>query len=288
MSRSEPWPSAGLAAAALAAAAAVPVAAAPAGTHSYYVGVDDFPTLSSGTYAGQPNPNFNHLTLLWAHFNEANPAGNHYHSKAIFTYSGPAAAPTVVNSASNYVPEGSNPPLKLSPGTGLYAGKLVSAPYADPAAPSAHFSDLTLGNTRSLEGFGPTDGRTYMFNSSGGRWNSTFDAADVHWELVSLTPGLHVGDATTLDIASDPGDDVHVGGGDELFEFTPVLWTDAAAAPGDYAATFRLVDESGTFGPSGAVEVRTSVVPEPAGLGLLAAGGLGLLGRRRRRAVPGE
>ena len=281
MSRFEPQ-SFALAAAGLAVAAAVPAVAAPVGTYSYYVGIDDFPTLTSGTYAGQPNPNYNRLTFLWAHFDEVNPAGNHYHSKAIFTYTGPAAAPTVINSPSNYVPEGSNPPLKLSPGTGIYAGKLVSAPYSDPAAPSFHFSDLTLGNTRSLDGFEPTDGRTYMFNSSGGRWNSTFDAADVHWELVSLTPGLHVGDATTLDIVSNPGDDVHVGDGGELFQFTPVLWTDAGATPRDYTATFRLVDASGTFGPSGEVEIRTTVVPEPAGLGLLALAGVIAAGRRRR------
>jgi hypothetical protein len=156
-------------------AAPAPAVAAPVGTHSYYVGIDDFPTLTSGTYAGQPNPNFNRLTFLWADFVEPT-SSNHYHSKAIFTYTGPAAAPTVINSPSNYVPEGANPPLKLSPGTGAYAGKLVSAPYTDPAAPSFHFSDLTLGSTRSLNGFGPTDGRTYMFNSSGGRWNSAFDA----------------------------------------------------------------------------------------------------------------
>ena len=97
---------------------------------SYYIGIDDLPTIATGTYAGLANPNFNHLTFLYAHTYPDTPASNHYHSKSIFTYTGPnlGAGTAVINSASNYVPEGALPPIKLSLGTGLYGGKLISNP----------------------------------------------------------------------------------------------------------------------------------------------------------------
>jgi hypothetical protein len=35
-------------------------------------------TLTSGTFAGLPNPNFGRLMLLVAHLSPENPAGNHW------------------------------------------------------------------------------------------------------------------------------------------------------------------------------------------------------------------
>src|SRR5690349_17903789 len=40
---------------------------AHAALHSYYVGTDNAPLITSGTYSGQPNPNYNRLTFLLAH-----------------------------------------------------------------------------------------------------------------------------------------------------------------------------------------------------------------------------
>jgi len=253
---------------------------------SYYVGVDNLQTLASGTYVGLPNPNYNHLTFLLAHTYTIAPASNHYHSKGIRVYTGAnqGASTAVTRSSSDYVPEGTLLPIKLSAGSGLYSGKLVSAAYTDPSDPVYESSHLTLGNTQSLDGFAAGSPEQYLFNSSSGRWNAAFDAADIHWELVSLTPGLNVGDATSLNIVSNPGDDIHLGEGDEFFQFTPVLWTEANAPLGIYEATFRLVDASGAFGSSGDIRIRTEVVPEPASLLLLLLGGFSVVHGRRSRS----
>lgn len=246
---------------------------ASAATASYYVGVDGLQTIASGAYAGMANPNYNRLTLLFAHF-ESNPSSNHYHSKGVQIYSGPAGSPTVITSSSNYLPEGSNPPLVLSVASGgLYDGKLSSHPVSGNA-----FSDLTLQDTGKLDGFAAGSGESYMFNSSGGRWNGALTGADVHLQLVSLTAGLNVGTSTTLNLFSNPGDEHHL---DESFSFNPVFWTDANAAPGDYIARFKLTDESGTFGDSGTFEYRFQVVPEPSSLLTACLGGLVLLRRKR-------
>lgn len=248
--------------------------------HSYYVGIDNLTTVASGTYAGLPNPNYQRLTFLYAHTYPDAPSTNHYHSKGTQVYTGPnlGGSTQVTTSPSNFVPEGTNPPIALQPGTGLYAGKLVSTPYSL-VGETYHWSDTTIGNTQSLAGFGPTDGESYLFNSSAGRWNAPFNAADIHWELVSLTPGLNVGNASQLNIVLSPGDDVHVGEGDQMFEFTPLFWTEVSAPNGVYEARFRLVDESGTYGSSGEIRVLT-VVPEPAMLSAVAS--VFALVRRRR------
>jgi hypothetical protein len=250
---------------------------------SYYIGVDGLQTIASGTYSGLPNPNFNHLTFLFAHPSETSPSGNHYHSKAIEVYTGPnlGANTAVTRSASNFVPEGTLPPLNLSPGSGIYAGKLVSNPYTDDTDPNYHFSFLTFTDTQTLNGFAAGTGETFMFNSSNGRWTPNPRPAHLHVEIVSLTPGLNVGDAGTLSLGG-AGTELHLSDPGESFEFTPVLWTDASAAPGTYEAVFRFFDEDNTFGDAGDVRLRVAVVPEPASLGVVAIAAVGLLARRRR------
>jgi hypothetical protein len=255
----------------------------------YFVGVDDLPTIASGTYSGLDNPNFNHLTFLWGHPNEVTPSSSHYHSKGIFIYTGPnlGTGTAIISSPSDYVPEGTLEPLKLSLGTGIYAGKLISNPYANPSNPAYAFSNLTIGSTQSLADAEEGSPDLFLFNSSSGRWNSAFEDADLHFELVSLTPGLHLGGLAALDIGLNiPGDDYHLGTAEENndFSFTPVLWTDADAAPGIYEAAFKLVDESGSFGDSGVVRIRTEVVPEPSTVVAL-IGGIGMLVARRRRVA---
>lgn len=263
----------------LAAAALMITLAQPADAAfvSYYVGVDGLATIASGTYAGLSNPNHNRLTFLYAHVYPDAPANNHYHSKGIQVYSGPnlgEGATATGTSSSNYVPEGTLPPLNLSFSSGgLYDGKLISAMQSGNA-----FSALTLEDTGMLGGSAPDSGENILFNSSGGRWNGPLTGADVHLELVSLSSGLNVGNATTLNLFLNPGDNLHL---DESFSFTPLFWTDANAVPGVYTAQFKLTDESGTFGDSGAFEYRFNVVPEPSSALLGAVGVLALVRRRR-------
>lgn len=228
----------------------------------YFVGVDGLPTILSGTYAGLPNPNFGRLTFLYAHTYEATPASNHYHSKGRYEYFGPnlgADTATRVN-PSNFLPEGNRPPLLLTPGFGLFAGKLASNPYTDPTDTNYPFSFLEIQDTGKLAGHAPGSPKDILFNSSGGRWNGSLLGADVHLELVFLTPGLNVGSLTALSIMANPGDDLHL---EDSFAFTPVFWTEANAALGTYIAQFKLTDANGLFADSGTFEFRFQVIPEP-------------------------
>lgn len=253
------------------------VTTADAAFVSYYVGVDGLTTVASGTYAGLSNPNHNRLTFLYAHVYPDTPASNHNHSKGVYRHTGPnlgeGSTATEINPA-NYLPEGTAPPLDLSPANGgLYGGKLVSAEQSGNA-----FSTLTIEDTGKLSGFTPGSGESVLFNSSTNRWNGSLTGADVHLELVSLSTGLNIGDSTTLNLFANPGDNLHLG---DSFSFTPVFWTAADTAPGVYTAQFKLTDESGTFGDSGTFEFRFNVVPEPSSALLGALGSLALLRRRR-------
>lgn len=266
------------------------VSDANAAVVSYYIGVDGLATIATGTYAGLPNPNYNNLTLLYAHPNEFSPASSHYHSKGILAYTGPnlGASTATARSASNFLPEGSLPPINLSAGTGLFTGKLVSNPYADPLDPAYDFSFLAHTDTKTLDGFAPGTVENALFNSSGGRWTPSSRPAHLHVEIVSLTPGLNVGDASTLSLGG-VGTELHLSDPGDSFMFTPVLWTEASALPGTYEAVFRFFDEDGAFGNSGDIRYRVSVpaaapVPEP---GMLAFAGVSVgavlfFGLRRR------
>ncbi|HEY1121021.1 MAG TPA: hypothetical protein VGE67_05455, partial [Haloferula sp.] len=66
--------------AAAAVGALLSLASSEAALVSYYVGVDGLQTITTGEFAGQANPNYNHLTFLYAHNDEVTPSSNHYHS----------------------------------------------------------------------------------------------------------------------------------------------------------------------------------------------------------------
>jgi len=266
--------------AAAVAATALGAARADAALHSYYIGVDGLGTLTTGTYAGLANPNHNHLTLLYAHHFSDAPSSNHYHSKGARVYTGPVSAPAVIRSSSDFVPEGTIAPIPLSGGSGLYAGKLVTTPIADPNDVHYDWSRMTMANTDSLNGFAPGTGEHFLFNSSGGRWTPAAAGAHLHAEIVNLTPGLNVGDATSLNIGG-VGDELHLTSPGNFLNFTPVLWTDSTAANGTYEAVFRFFDEDGAFGDSGNIRFRVQVIPEPATLSMLAGVGVMLVRRRR-------
>jgi len=242
---------------------------------SYYIGIDGQSVVPSGEFAGQANPNANRLTLLFAHHYSDTPASNHYHSKGVYRYQpGSAGSPVIEVNPSNYLPEGSNAPLAMTSGTGLYEGKSVEM--EDPAN---HFSLIDFKSTAELDGFTAGTGEHYMFNSSSGRWTGSLGDADVHLVLVSMSTGLNIGtDFSLLSGLALPGDELHLGSD---VDFSPVFWVDGNAAAGLYTAQFKLVDESGQFGDSGTFEFRFNVVPEPSSAFL--AGASVLLGVMRRR-----
>ncbi|WP_165248701.1 all3515 family Zur-repressed PEP-CTERM protein [Paludisphaera soli] len=228
---------------------------------NYYIGVDSLATIASGTYAGLANPNAGRLTLLYNH-------GDHYHSKGIFVYTGPnVGVDTEVRiSPSNYLPEGSAPPFALTPGSGVFAGMLVSG-----QTPDVEGSDIRFGSVDALMGFPADAEETILLNSSGGRWNGSIAQADLVIELVGATAGLSILDASGHSLFG-AGSTLALGLGVASLDFAPIF---AAAAPGDYVASFRLRDLSGTFGDSGVFEYRfNAAVPEPGSLALSAIGGL--------------
>ena len=262
-----------------AAAAVITCSSHSSAVAAYFIGIDGRSTIPSGTYAGLPDPNFNRLTFLLGH-------GDHYHSKGIMVYTGPnlGVDTAVITSASNYLPEGSIAPLLLTAGDGIYAGKWISNPYSDPLDPGYDFSFLEFRSTQSLASASEGTDDYLLFHSAAGRWENAFDEADIHLELVFTTPGLNIGNGTSLSSGlSLAGDELHLGEGSELFTFSPVFWVDQAADPGTYIAQFRLTDESGTYGDSGVFEFRTQVVPEPSSAMMLLIGATWLARRRMRK-----
>ncbi len=253
---------------ALASLAATPLRAEISG---FYVGIDSRATLVSGVYASTPNPNFNRLTFFSPHVDLATPANNHYHGIGSYSLVGPAGSPTIVPTNSGWaIPEiyTGQLPLTLVPATnGLYAGKLISVPTLE------HFStirlrsvhtlttNITAGPVTNYYGYGSSE--WFMFNSSGGFRTQSLAGATVALELVSLTPGLHLGNAASTDLATNAGDRITLGGGNN-FDFKPVLWTETNAAPGTYDLKFKLVDTAAS-GPleSGIVTIRFRVSAGP-------------------------
>lgn len=247
----------------------------------FYVGVDGLETIASGTYLGLPNPNHGRLTFLYNH-------GNHYHGIGAFSHTGDnlGELTTVLDTnANNRVPETYTlqEPLKLILGEGTYAGKLVSA-----AMDGVVYSDLEMRNVHSLDG--NPDDTEGLFQSSNGRWSGDLwndnGHAHIHIELLSATPGLNVGTPNNP-LAFQFGD-AHLGDGNEMFSFTPVLWVNEDAAPGTYSAEFRLVDLNGEFEPSGRFYIDAQVVPEPSSVLLAALGAIaacGVVRHKRRQAV---
>lgn len=248
---------------------------------SYYVSYDTRAELTSGTYLGLPNPNFHHLTLLDADI----PTYDHFHSISAMAYEGDPSAPTVTLEHNQRVPSAAHGapstwiPLSEGASGSLYEGKLVSAATAN------RMTDLTFRSVQSLEGSAPGMIENTYFTSSGGRWSQPFpEGPTLGLELVSLSPGLHVGSATDLDIASTPGDVIGLGDGDTL-DFLPVLWMDAGAAPGKYAAEFKLIDTTdgpNSLGDSGVFGIHVEAVPEPStvAIGLIGLASMALLRRR--------
>ena len=241
--------------------------------YGYYIGTDNMATFTTGTYAGLPNPNHNRLTFLYAHSYPVNPPPgefdatiNHFHSIGSLRYTSSAAAPSIVFGNAR-LPEGTRPAIPLQPGSGAFAGRLVSTLLPDPVI--GEYTNLTISPLSQLRTFHlngiPNEPEDYMHfgqvhptdpalstAASNQRFSTTSLAgSDVHFNLVSITPGLNVADPFGVSLFSGPGDEHHLGDGDAFALFRPHFWTDASAAPGTYSATFRLTAENGLFGDSG-------------------------------------
>ncbi len=214
---------------------------------NYYVGVDSQPLVRSGAYTGLSNPNQHRLVFLYAHVFPANILNNHYHAIGTYSYAGPTNAPiTILTNSNNRIPESYTvqPPLTLVPGSGRFEGKLTSAKTAEP------YSDLRIRSTQTLRqritatatnefGFGSPQHALFV-SSLGGR-TGRLDNVVVAMELVEKSPGLHIGTPFQTEVLNNPGDRVVLGDGNS-FEFLPVVWTEANAAPGRYHYRFKLVD----------------------------------------------
>jgi hypothetical protein len=171
--------------------------------------------------------------------------------------------------------------VRLLPGSGDFAGTFRSG-LPSSLAQNLEYGDYEFRSVHSLAG---EDDTTY--NSSGGRWNTPFDSADIYLELISATPGLNIsfGGMPTVDLT--PGNRFHLGAGDELFSVTPTFWVSGLAPYGTYSAEFRLVDESNTFGDSGRFFIDVATIPEPSTFALTVVG-LAALARSRWRSPHGR
>jgi len=246
---------------------------------TYYVGVDSEKVLvqfphEEPTYVGLPNPNFGRLTLLYAHwlgppdFPAFPVQSSHYHPRSAYTYYGPVETAVVTSDAGpeNELPEAFTgcPGMLLAPGSGAYAGRLTSFRYPDTSPKSeGHYSDLTIGSTNSLStGFSPTSREYWMFRAESSYFTTSLAGSNLELKLFGITPGLHVDIAGQADVFAS-SDTFAIGDGTKL-KFTPVFWTSASAAPGEYVASLILSDRNRAttgFKDSGVFHFRFRVPP---------------------------
>ena len=214
--------------------------------NTFYIAIDGRNPLAHGTYTGLENPNIGNLTLAYAHWNEENPAINHFHPIGAASYEGPIESPTVTSTnTNNRIPEyfREQAPLSLQPGTGDLEGLLISGENGE------YYSNTTFYSIHDLGAAAEGAPEAVMYNSSGGGYAAgALDGMNLAIEVISMTPGLYLG----LEQLAEAGDQLVIGGEANL-PFEPIFWTAGDAAPGAYTAEFRLIDLSGTFPSSGAI-----------------------------------
>jgi hypothetical protein len=215
----------------------------------YFVAVDNLETLTSGTFAGLPNPNFGRLTLLVAHRSPDEPEDSHFHAIGAASYvnvegGGQAVIETSTN---NRIPEISTGQLPLQ----LLPRSLVDKRAKGNASLVSHpteteYSHLEIESIQVLNAFPPDSPEGLLFRSSNGRWTKPLDGAVVALQPISVTPGLRIANEAGKEI---PPAGVYELGEGNTFSFFPTYSTTQKANVGTYSATFKLVDARSTGTP---------------------------------------
>ena len=157
------------------------------------------------------------------------------------------------------------------------------------------------------DGYGDPDGMQHLdgwhsAHGPQGAWNleSVDSTIEPDWSISIVREGTSVAENDFFmvlpdgtGVLTDDGDeyaletawleDMSAWGFHEHMSFNFWLAADGSDQGGVAVATFSAYDASGMYTPSDAFDFRFAVVPEPAGLTLLAVGAVGLFGRRRRR-----
>jgi len=145
--------------------AASAVSAQANGFLDYYVAIDNRPDLT-GYFANYPNPNLGRLTVAWAHafplgYAPGTSASNHFHRIGAVSYVPPPVGTTGTLAAggptpatfffNSRAPEGNRPGISVAPGSGVFAGRLVTVDAPDgPASDAAYYDNLTFGSIHNM------------------------------------------------------------------------------------------------------------------------------------------